>query len=78
MQCQNEAAVPAVCGGLGRGLAQGGATHAGAGKSSLRAAGRSLVPDEIPLVNRERRDAIARTHMNAPNHRALAVAKGVA
>jgi DNA-binding winged helix-turn-helix (wHTH) protein len=37
-----------------------------------------LVPDDIPLVNRERRDAIARTHMNAPNHRALAVAKGVA
>jgi DNA-binding winged helix-turn-helix (wHTH) protein len=37
-----------------------------------------LVPDDIPMISRERREAIARTHMNAPNHRALALSKGVA
>jgi hypothetical protein len=37
-----------------------------------------LVPDDIPLVNRERRDQIARTHLKAANHRALALAKGAA
>jgi DNA-binding winged helix-turn-helix (wHTH) protein len=37
-----------------------------------------LVTDEIPLVSRDRQDAIARTHMKAANHRALAVTKGVA
>ena len=37
-----------------------------------------LVPDDIPLVSRDRREAIARTHMQAPNHRALALAAGVA
>lgn len=33
-----------------------------------------LVPDEIPMLNRDRRETIARVHMNAPNHRALALA----
>ena len=37
-----------------------------------------LVPDDIPFISRERRDAIARMHMKAPNHRALALAPGVA
>ena len=35
-----------------------------------------LVPDEIPMISRERRDAIARMHMKAANHRALALTKG--
>jgi hypothetical protein len=37
-----------------------------------------LVPDDIPLINRERRDAIARTHLTASNHRALALTRGAA
>jgi DNA-binding winged helix-turn-helix (wHTH) protein len=37
-----------------------------------------LVPDDIPLISRDRRDAIARTHMQAPNRRALALTAGVA
>ena len=37
-----------------------------------------LATDEIPLVSRERRDEIARTHMKASNHRALAVTRGMA
>jgi DNA-binding winged helix-turn-helix (wHTH) protein len=37
-----------------------------------------LVPDDIPTISRERRDAIAKTHMTASNHRALALSKGVA
>jgi DNA-binding winged helix-turn-helix (wHTH) protein len=32
-----------------------------------------LVPEEIPTLDRERRDRIARMHMKAPNHRALAM-----
>ena len=32
-----------------------------------------LVPNEIPTIDRERQDMIARMHMNAPNHRALAL-----
>jgi hypothetical protein len=32
-----------------------------------------LIPDEIPTLDRERRDRIARMHMQAPNHRALAM-----
>ena len=35
-----------------------------------------LVPDEIPMISRDRQDAIARMHMKAPNHRALALTKG--
>jgi DNA-binding winged helix-turn-helix (wHTH) protein len=37
-----------------------------------------LATDEIPLVSRDRQDTIARTHLKASNHRALAVTKGVA
>ena len=32
-----------------------------------------LVPEDVPLVDRDRREAIARMHMKAPNHRALAL-----
>jgi DNA-binding winged helix-turn-helix (wHTH) protein len=38
----------------------------------------TLVPDEIPMISRDRQDAIARMHMKAPNHRALALTKGAA
>jgi DNA-binding winged helix-turn-helix (wHTH) protein len=37
-----------------------------------------LATDEIPLVSRERQDEIARTHIKASNHRALAVTRGMA
>ena len=37
-----------------------------------------LVPDDIPTISRDRREEIARTHMRAPNHRALAFTAGAA
>jgi DNA-binding winged helix-turn-helix (wHTH) protein len=36
-----------------------------------------LVPDEIPTLPRDRREIIARVHMNARNYRALAIATGL-
>ena len=35
--------------------------------------GLPLVPDEIPTLDQERRSRIARMHMGAPNHRAIAM-----
>jgi DNA-binding winged helix-turn-helix (wHTH) protein len=35
-----------------------------------------LVPDDVPLVDRNRRERIANEHMKAPNHRALALTTG--
>jgi DNA-binding winged helix-turn-helix (wHTH) protein len=35
-----------------------------------------LVPDEIPLLDRNRRDGLAKSYMRAPNHRALAMSRG--
>jgi DNA-binding winged helix-turn-helix (wHTH) protein len=37
-----------------------------------------LVTAEIPLINQERRDSIARTHLKAADHRALALTRGMA
>jgi DNA-binding winged helix-turn-helix (wHTH) protein len=33
-----------------------------------------LVPNEIPTIDRERKEFLARVHVNAPNHRAVALA----
>jgi DNA-binding winged helix-turn-helix (wHTH) protein len=37
-----------------------------------------LVPDDIPLINRERRESVARMHLAGPDHRALALTRGAA